>query len=169
MKNSLASSIWIDKRLNRTRIRPRPVRRSPLPAWQLCGLDKYTCLCRTDGTAHAQEHLPMPPEQWPLTRIRRPLMAESGPSMLPMFGHLNVRFREKRTFRTDVVGRQASNGNGSAHKCTLSRKRAPLLLAPESQIRSFRLEIGAKGINVYAAVPTACRSTNTSGFASRKS
>jgi len=31
---------------------------------------------------------------------KRPLLAESGPSILPIFEHLNVRFREKRTFRT---------------------------------------------------------------------
>ncbi len=29
----------------------------------------------------------------------RPLMAESGPSILWILGHLNVRFGEKRTFR----------------------------------------------------------------------
>ena len=80
-------------------------------------------------------------------------MAVSGPSFQWFSRCLNVRFREMRTIRTDAVGRQATNGNGSAHKCTLSRKRAPLLLAPESQVRSFGLEIGAKGINVYAAAP----------------
>ena len=34
-----------------------------------------------------------------------PLLAESGPSILPIFGRLNVRFREKRTFRTDAANR----------------------------------------------------------------
>ncbi len=31
--------------------------------------------------------------------LPRPLMAESGPSILWILGHLNVRFREKQTFR----------------------------------------------------------------------
>jgi len=31
--------------------------------------------------------------------IERPLVAESGPSILWILGHLNVRFGEKRTFR----------------------------------------------------------------------
>ena len=33
-----------------------------------------------------------------LSLLRRPLVAESGPSILWILGHLNVRFGEKRTF-----------------------------------------------------------------------
>ncbi len=32
-----------------------------------------------------------------VTVAKRPLVAESGPSILWILGHLNVRFREKRT------------------------------------------------------------------------
>jgi len=33
-----------------------------------------------------------------VSRRERPLLAESGPSILWILGHLNVRFGEKRTF-----------------------------------------------------------------------
>ena len=45
-----------------------------------------------------------------VTVAKRPLLAESGPSILWILGHLNVRLREKRTLglRLPKWGRKAS-------------------------------------------------------------